>query len=252
MLSPIEISQYQSDGYVTPDFRLSDSVLSDIRTSHDRLVDQHPEFSDYCPALLAYDTSFLDVARNPDILSLVAQLIGGDIALWNSSFFAKPARVGSKTPWHQDGEYWPIKPLATCTVWIAIDASTQANGCLRVIPGSHRHQQLARHNKNLADGLALPLELDPTTFDESDAVDITLEPGQISLHDVYLFHGSEPNRSEYSRRGMTLRYMPTTSVYQHDQSKNSLGPGRLDLSQRTLYLMRGVDRTGRNDFSKKH
>ena len=252
MLSPIEILQYQSDGYVTPDFRLPDSILSDIRTSHDRLIDQHPEFADYCPALLAYDTSFLDVARNPDILSMVSQLIGGDIALWNSSFFAKPARIGSKTPWHQDGEYWPIKPLATCTVWIAIDPSTQANGCLRVIPGSHRHQQLAQHNRNQADGLALPLELDPATFDESDAVDITLEPGQISLHDVYLFHGSEPNRSEYSRRGLTLRYMPTTSVYQHDQSKNSLGPGRLDLSQRTLYLMRGSDRTGRNDFSKKH
>jgi len=251
MLSTTEISQYQRDGYVTPDYRVPESVLADIRKSHDRLVQQHPEFSDYCPALLAYDDSFVDVARNPDILAMVAQVIGNDIALWNSSFFAKPARVGSKTPWHQDGEYWPIEPLATCTVWIAIDASTQENGCLRVIPGSHRPQQLARHNRNQAEGLALPLELDPTTFNESEAVDITLEPGQISLHDVYLFHGSEPNRSDNSRRGMTLRYMPTTSVYRHDQSKNSLGTGRLDLSQRTLYLMRGVDRTGRNDFSRK-
>jgi Phytanoyl-CoA dioxygenase (PhyH) len=52
---------------------------------------------------------------------VVSQVIGEDIALWNSSFFAKPARVGTKTPWHQDGEYWPIRPLATCTVWIAVD-----------------------------------------------------------------------------------------------------------------------------------
>jgi len=48
-----------------------------------------------------------------------------------------------------------------------------------------------------------------------EAVDIVLEPGQISLHDVYLYHGSEANKSDKPRRGMTLRYMPTTSVYRH-------------------------------------
>ena len=252
MLSQTEISQYHNNGYVTPDYRLPDSILSDIRKSHDNLVDRHPEFSDYCPALLAFDTSFLDVARHPDLLEMVTQLIGEDIALWNSSFFAKPAKIGTKTPWHQDGEYWPITPLATCTVWIAIDESMPENGCLQVIPGSHLKQQLATHQENRADGLALPLELVPSVFDESEAVDIILKPGQISLHDVYLYHGSEANRSEHPRRGMTLRYMPTTSVYRHDQSQNILGDGRLDLSQRTIYQMRGVDRSGNNDFSQKH
>ena len=69
---------------------------------------------------------------------MVGQLIGPDIALWNMSFFAKPALNGKKTPMHQDGEYWPIVPLATCTVWIAIDEATVENGCLRYIPGSHK------------------------------------------------------------------------------------------------------------------
>jgi ectoine hydroxylase-related dioxygenase (phytanoyl-CoA dioxygenase family) len=50
-------------------------------------------------------------------LDMVAQLIGQDIALWNSSFFAKPASNGQRTPWHQDGKFWPIRPLATCTAW---------------------------------------------------------------------------------------------------------------------------------------
>lgn len=252
MLSTTEIEQYHHEGYITPDYRLPESTLSSIRKSHDQLVDRYPEFSDYCPALLAYDTAFLEVAKTNEILSMVSQLIGGDVALWNSSFFAKPAKTGSKTPWHQDGEYWPIKPLATCTVWIAIDASTPANGCLQVIPGSHRAQTLAQHQRNTAEGLALPLELDTSTFDESKAVNITLEPGQISLHDVYLFHGSDANFSENSRRGMTLRYMPTTSVYQHAEAKNSLGTGKLELSQRTIYLMNGVDRSGQNDFGQKH
>ena len=248
MLTSTQIEQYRRDGYVTPDFRLPEIVLEDIRGAHGRLVERHPEFSDYCSALLAYDTWFLTVARIPEILDMVAQVIGDDIALWNCSFFAKPARVGTKTPWHQDGEYWPIRPLATCTVWIAIDASTTENGCLRVIPGSHREQRLARHSENNAEGLALNLELDQAEFNEADAEDIVLEPGQVSLHDVYLYHGSKANRSDKPRRGMTLRFMPTTSVYRHDETTRFKREGPLEMSQRTIYLMRGVDKSGQNDL----
>jgi ectoine hydroxylase-related dioxygenase (phytanoyl-CoA dioxygenase family) len=61
------------------------------------------------------------------------------------SFFAKPALNGKKTPMHQEGEYWPIVPLATCTVWIAIDEATVENGCLRYIPGSHKERRLMVH-----------------------------------------------------------------------------------------------------------
>jgi ectoine hydroxylase-related dioxygenase (phytanoyl-CoA dioxygenase family) len=252
MLSDEQVEQYQRDGYVTANPRLDESVLEEIRAAHGRLVQRHPEFSDYCSALLAYDTWFLSVARIPEILDEVCQLIGGDVALWNCSFFAKPARVGSRTPWHQDGEYWPIRPLATCTAWIAIDEATPENGCLRVIPGSHRSQQLARHQQNDAPGLALNLELDAEQFDESQARDIVLEPGQISYHDVFLYHGSEPNFSDRPRRGMTLRYMPTTSVYRHDESTRFQRTGVLEMSQRTIYLMRGVDRAGENDFRMRY
>ena len=252
MLTNEQVEQYHRDGFVTPDFRLPDSAINDLREAHGRLITQHPQFSDYCSALLAFDTWYLTVARIPEILDMVAQVIGEDIALWNSSFFAKPAKVGTKTPWHQDGEYWPIKPLATCTVWIAIDAATPENGCLQVIPGSHKSKTLAKHNQNNADGLALNLELDASQFDESDAVDIVLEPGQISLHDVYLYHGSEPNHSDRPRRGMTLRFMPTTSVYRHDLPTRSSRGGPLNMSERTIYLMRGIDRSGQNDFRMRH
>ena len=116
MLTETQIATYHETGFVTPDFRLPEDLLVEIREAHDRLVAKHAEFSDYCSALLAYDTWYLTVARQPEILDMVAQVIGEDIALWNCSFFAKPAKVGTKTPWHQDGEYWPIEPLATCTV----------------------------------------------------------------------------------------------------------------------------------------
>ena len=252
MLTNEQIEQYHRDGFVTPNFRLPQEAIDEIKVAHNRLVQRHPEFSDYCSALLAYDTWYLNIARIPEILDMVNQIIGDDVALWNSSFFAKPAKVGTKTPWHQDGEYWPIRPLATCTAWIAIDAATPENGCLRVIPGSHRHKALAKHNRSDEEGIALNLELDASEFDEAEAVDIVLEPGQLSLHDVYLYHGSEPNCSDNPRRGMTLRFMPTTSVYRHDLPTRTTSTGPLDLSERTVYLMRGVDRSGQNDFRMRH
>lgn len=116
MLTKRQIKKYHRDGFVTPDFRLPETVIEEIKQAHSRLIERHPEFSDYCSSLLAFDTWYLTIARIPQLLDMVAQLIGEDFALWNSSFFAKPARVGTKTPWHQDGEYWPIRPLATCTV----------------------------------------------------------------------------------------------------------------------------------------
>ena len=148
MLSPVEVECYERDGFVVPDFRLPIETIEWIKADHARLIARHPEFSDYCSALLVHDLCFLNHARNRDILDMVAQLIGPDIALWNSSLFTKPARVGTRTPWHQDGEYWPIRPLATCTVWIALDASTRENGFPArgtdlFLPGTHRSGTLA-------------------------------------------------------------------------------------------------------------
>ena len=76
-----------------------------------------------------------------------------------------------------------------------------------------------------------------------------LEAGQMSLHDVYLLHGSEPNHSPRPRRGMTLRFMPTTSYFDRDIARQQAKEFALaDHSLRTLYLMSGIDRSGRNDF----
>jgi len=249
MLTPTQLEQYREDGFVVPDYRLPDGTVEAIRADHDRLLASHPEFVNYCPNVLAFDLAFLNHARIPAVLDMVEQVLGPDFALWNSSFFAKPAVNGYATPWHQDGEYWPIRPLATCTVWIAVDDATRDNGCLRFIPGSHRSARLLSHRTNSSPDLTLNQELLESEFDESEAVDLVLEAGRISLHDVFLTHGSEPNRSPHPRRGMTLRYMPTTSVFDRDLARRLADEkGIMDHTRRTLFLMRGGDPSGRNDF----
>jgi len=250
MLNEAQLAQYHEDGFIIPEFRLDAETLAMIRADHDRLVARHPEYADYCPNVLAYDLAFLNHARIPEILTMVEQLIGPDFALWNSSFFAKPAQIGRETPWHQDGEYWPIRPVATCTVWMAIDDSTIENGCLRVIRGSHKDRQLKPHSTNSDPNLTLNQELTSDQFDEADAVDLVLEAGQMSLHDVFLLHGSKANTSTKARRGMTLRYMPLTSVFDRELAAQQTRDKDLLIGHeaRTLFLMGGADQTGKNDF----
>lgn len=250
MLSRAQIDHYHENGYVVPDFRVPQAVLQAIDDHTAALIEARPELRDNCPALLREDMGFARYCQTPGILDMAAQLIGPDIALWNMSLFGKPAHNGKATPWHQDGEYWPIRPLATCTVWIAIDDSTVENGCLRVIKGSHRDKRLAKHRHNPSSDLTLNEELLSEEFDESQAVDIELERGQVSLHDVYLIHGSEPNCSGKRRRGMTMRLMPTTSLYDRDLANQRFVQrgGKMNMAEHPVLLLRGIDRCGQNTF----
>ena len=101
--------------------------------------------------------------------------------------------------------------------------------------------------------MTLTQELHPDEYDERLAVDLELAPGQVSLHDVFLLHGSEANASDRPRRGMTLRFMPTTSVFDRALATDlHQRLGITDHAVRTLYLMRGVDRSGQNDFRIRH
>ncbi len=248
MLSQDQITHYKEHGFVIPDYRLSDRELDKIKDISGKLVTEHKEFRDYCPTLLAFETGFLHFARIPEILDMVEQILGKNFALWNSSFFSKPAINGKATPWHQDGEYWPIRPMATCTVWIAVDKATQENGCLQYIPGSHKAQKALEHETNNSNNYTLNQELLPSQFDESKTVNLELEAGQMALHDSYIVHGSLANKSPKSRRGMTLRYMPTTSVFDRVLASEMASKTTLGHVDRTLYLMRGHDVSGKNDF----
>ena len=127
------------------------------------------------------------------------------------------------------------------------------NGCLRVIPGSQRPRALYDHLHEDRTDLTLNQRMAEGTFDESLAVDVELEPGEMSLHDVYMIHGARPNTSSRRRTGVALRYMPATSVFRRDLRPADGKTGvAVDFARRPLWLLRGVDRSGQNDFSVGH
>ena len=262
-LSAEEIARYQRDGVLIPEYRLPAAQLATLRAALDKVLADNPDVRPEQLVSAHVDgtnqegvrghSAFLEIARDPDLLDLVAQVIGEDIVLWGCHIFCKPGGDGLEVPWHQDGHYWPIRPLATCTLWLALDDSRVENGCLRVIPGSHRGEILHAHLRDDREGLALNRAIEPGLMDEAEALDVELEAGQFSLHDVHLIHGSNPNRSDRRRAGVAIRYMPATSHFDRELFKPGAQSGlHVDFSSRPLWLLRGVDRSGRNDFTIGH
>jgi hypothetical protein len=264
MLSEAEVATYHRDGLVVPDYRLPGPMIERMRGSLEGLIRDNPEVPPdamYCPHILnggtqglAGGADWLEYARIPDVLEMTAQLIGPDILLWGTTVFGKPAGTGKEVPWHQDGQYWPIEPLATCSVWIALDDAGPENGCLRFIPGSHRERRVFGHATQSSGELVLNQRIDDAEFDEAKARDVVLEAGQMSFHDIYLVHGSRPNRSGRRRAGYVLRYLPTTSVFDHARGAElaARSGNVVDFATRPLFLVRGIDRSGRNDLEVGH
>lgn len=263
ILAENEVARYRADGIVIPRHRLSAERIDRLRATLDRLIAENPGIR---PERLVSvhiegqnsegvrgSADFLELAREPAILDMVEQLIGPDIILWGCQIFCKPGGDGMEVPWHQDGHYWPIRPLATCTVWVALDASTAQNGCLRVIPGSHRQRILFDHMREDRTDLVLTQRVADGQFDPATAMDVELAPGEMSMHDVHLIHGSNPNRSTRRRAGVAIRYMPATSLFDRTLMPRSAASGyTIDFANRPIWLLRGVDRTGRNDFAVGH
>ncbi|MBL8359717.1 MAG: phytanoyl-CoA dioxygenase family protein [Rubrivivax sp.] len=262
-LAPDEVERYARDGWVVPRFRLPPAHVAAMAAALEALLAANPGVrpEKLVSAHIEGDNGegvrgvrdFLELARDPEIVELVSGVIGDDVILWGCHVFCKPPGEGYETPWHQDGHYWPIRPLATCTAWVALEPSTRANGCLRVIPGSHRGQRLWPHLHEDRTDLTLNQRMADGDWDEGSAVDIELEPGQMSLHDVYMIHGAAANRSAQRRTGVALRYMPATSLFDRTLRPVDGQSGvPVDFARRPIWLLRGVDRTGRNDFEVGH
>ncbi len=262
-LSEAEVALYNLQGWVKPRFRLPADRVGSMRDALDELIRRNPDVrpEKLVSAHIEGDNgegvrgsaAFLDLARDPQIVELVSGVIGEDVILWGCHVFCKPAGDGYETPWHQDGHYWPMRPLATCTVWVALEPSNVENGCLRVIPGSHRPRALYEHLHEDRAELTLNQRMASGTFDESQGVDVELEPGEMSLHDVYMIHGARANTSTKRRTGVALRYMPSTSVFHRTLKPVDGKTGvAVNFAHRPLWLLSGVDRSGQNDFTIGH
>jgi len=209
-LSTSDLQRYAEDGYLSP-IRVmppEDAMAFRARLEEHETASGGPLRSELKHKVHLLFTWAAEIIRTPAILDAVEDIIGPDILCWGTSFFIKEANDPGFVSWHQDLTYWGLDPADVTTAWVALSPSTEASGAMRVMPGSHKQDVLdhvdtfERHNL-LTRGQEVAVNVD-----ETRAVALPLQPGEMSLHHVKLVHGSQPNRSPDRRIGLAIRYMP--------------------------------------------
>jgi len=167
-----------------------------------------------------------DLLTHPRIVAYVRDLLGDDVIAWGSHYFCKMPRDGKSVPWHQDASYWPLTPSKAVTVWLAIDDSDRENACMRFIRGTHHVGHLTYRMTEDADQTVLNQEVENVEA-YGQPVDVELKAGEISIHSDLLLHGSEGNRSDRRRCGLTLRYCAAdVRAYEGWNAKGVIVSGR--------------------------
>jgi ectoine hydroxylase-related dioxygenase (phytanoyl-CoA dioxygenase family) len=239
-LTPEQVTQFHDVGYLIIEAILRPDELEAMRTRADAIAGgELPEGSrirrQVEPAVergevegvtyeaslrkmtglaLGGDEVFRAHALRPRIVAMVRALLGPDLTLYQDQLFMKPPRVGSRQPYHQDqpAGFHIDPPEAMVTVWTALDDSTEENGCLRYLPGTHKlgpldKEQRAAYEARAAAG-PVPGE-----------VPLVLRAGGCGIHHGWLLHASDVNLSDKRRRGYATHYVSSEVRYTGPEPK---------------------------------
>ncbi|RKN80480.1 phytanoyl-CoA dioxygenase family protein [Paenibacillus ginsengarvi] len=236
LLTEQDVQNYKDQGYLL----YNKPVFSEEKLARltgifeEHLIEKGKKLSDELDTPHFRDERLLEFLLSDEVLDLVEPIIGPNIMLWSSHFICKDPLVGRATPWHEDSAYWKGRLDnydKIVTVWLAIDRSTEENGCMRVIPGTHvngfsEYEQVDKQNNLFGSQIK--------NVDESKAVYFNLERGECSLHDSRIMHGAKPNTSEYRRCGYTMRYLPASTKLLEGKKNDGF----------KVWLARGKDMAG--------
>jgi len=231
-LSAAEAAKYDETGYHFPIRAFSESEADGL---YRHLVESERKLggpfkgrvNQKCHLLFPW---LYDIVTSDRILDAVEPILGPDIFCWSAGFFHKRPGDGNYVSWHQDATYWGLSSPDVLTAWFAFTPSTPESGCMRVVSGTHKTQLKHEDKFDDANMLSRGQEI-AAEVDESEAIDIVLKPGEMSLHHVLLVHGSGVNKSKLPRVGFAIRYIPTRLRQVAGASDSAT-------------LVRGVDRYG--------
>lgn len=160
---------------------------------------------------LEHDDLFVRLVLHPRCLEVCAHEYGAHapLSLFRAMIMNKPAGQGTHLPWHQDGgDVWKLDRDPRVTVWVALDPATRANGCLEVIPGTHRLGLLTKEGSNLR-----PADVERHCPPEK-VVPLEVAAGHGVLLHNWLIHRSGVNPSDVPRRAMTACYLDGRTINQ--------------------------------------
>ena len=210
VLTKLQIEQYHDQGFICPIRVISEQEALSIKDELEQVEKEFPEeINSESRNNLHLSFAFLDaLAHNKIIVDAIEDLIGPDISLWASVMFIKEPSSKQYVSWHQDATYMGLDSLDFPTPWIALSPSNIETGCMTMIAGSHK-TKIQNHEDTFAENNILTRGQVIQDVNESKAVDLILQPGEMSIHHGAVIHGSQPNNSNQRRIGFSLQsYMP--------------------------------------------
>jgi hypothetical protein len=209
-----------------------DRILMQLDTMTGNHDDVGPQTLGYKGATLNYrkmqnlelDPVFLEYAQRPLFQNICARVYGPDtpVACFRAMFYNKPGRgIGSHLPWHQD-RWQGLDRDPQITIWTALDSSTVANGCVFIVPGSHKHLV----NPDHISGFLTEGQMRESRLDEQ-AVPLEVPAGEAVLLHNWLLHSSSVNHSDTTRRAFSVCYMDSRTVSERGHFNVVFGDGAL-------------------------
>ena len=216
VLTADQIESYERDGYVVVRDVLTEAEMAGVRAAADYFAEQAlhltedsdaielddaPHLADGPPLIRrlksphSHHEAFAKALAHPSVLDILEDLLGSDIRWLHTKLNAKHTGGAGLAEWHTDWGYYPHTNDSVLEAGIAIDPSTEASGCMLVVPGSHTGPALDHSQNGRFIGAVRP-----GAFDPDDVVAVEVLPGDVSFHHVRLLHGSGPNRTEHQRR----------------------------------------------------
>lgn len=229
-LSRAEVQRFHDQGYLGPFVLCSPAQMAECRV---QIIEKvlpatmaRPDKQRHLDARIVYD-----LCSHPAVLDRIESLVGPDIVLWQSRIVSK--EPGAKlVTWHTDDNYLHLEPRLNFSAWIAIDETTEHNGAVRLLPGTHK--LTLPHVPTTADVYS-PMQADPRYFDANGpAVEMCLQPGEFFLFTDRTLHQSPPNNTAHTRLGLAVRFTVPFVRVDHD-----LG----------VLVVRGQDRLGFNKIA---
>jgi phytanoyl-CoA dioxygenase PhyH len=232
VLSPADVRAFDAQGFLSPVRAISRERAEAYRARFESLEARHPgEIKKMKTKSHLLCPWVLEIAEDPHVLDVFEDLIGPDLRCWSMAWRVKNADGVTLAGWHQDSAYGSPVPVVLGA--LALSECGTEQGCLRGIPGSHtwgvlKHEESDDPRSILARGQFI---VDP--FDESQAVDFVLEPGEMVLFHNSIVHGSAPNLGPDRRFLLLVEMVPTWAS--------------MPRFRESAMLVRGADRFGHFD-----
>ena len=209
-LSAAQVADYERDGFVCPVPVLSTAEAQAARAELEAWEAARGapiDFPEKSKSYLLFDWAD-QLVHHPAILDAVEDLIGPDILVYHSTLFLKEAHSAAFVRWHQDSTYFYLAPHLHVTAWVALSDASEAAGCMRALPGSHRWGNFAHDDKPEPMNMIRRGQGISERFDAETGYALPLRAGEMSLHHTDLVHASGANDTDDRRIGLAISYIP--------------------------------------------